>query len=369
MSLTGLEHIVKEQPDNTEARYSLALSYIQSNRYTDGTHELLKVLDKEPVRADVLNDLGVCYLFQQRYYEALVALEAALTAKPNYAPAYANLGRLHLITKMPFTAMREMEKAVQLDGTNVTALCDLGEASQQTLNLKNAVSAYQRAIKRDNHYVLAYVGLGRSLYSLGRYDEAEKVLNQALALSPNHPTALSTLGKLHLDKATNAESLAATHKLFERVSQLDPLNPDVWYDLGRVYLREGKPTEAITTLSRSLNLSPQDTGALHELERALRAAGRTTEADRVGQEFQKLALREREETHLEEHIAHDPQDWDARVRLALSYLETGNRGMALLLCRQVQHSAPQTPQLAILQQRLNEPHSASAPNRSSGNRN
>ncbi len=361
LSLPELEGVVKQQPQNVNALYSLGLAYSRDNRHLDATRAFLAVLDKDPVRADVLNDLGVSYLFQQRYYESLVAFQGALSVRPDYAPACANMGRLHLATKMPFSAVTELEKAVKLEGNNVAALCDLGEAYQQTLNLKGAQTIYQRALQSDPNSLPACVGLGKTLYSLGNYDEAEKSLNTALKLSPDNSAALIALGRLRLERAANSAEVEGASALFTRAIQSDAEDPEGWYNLGRALLRQNKPTLAVEKLAHALQLSPQHQSAMHEMERALRLSGRISDADRVGQEFQRLALRDREETHLEEHIAHAPQDWDAKVRLALSYTQSGNRGMALLLYRQVKENAPQTPQLPALQQALNRQAAMSAP--------
>jgi protein O-GlcNAc transferase len=353
MGVTELEALVKAQPKNTEALYRLGVAYARDNRYHEATATLLNVLDREPVRPDVLNDLGVTYLMQERYYEALVALNGALTARPGYGAAYANLGRLHLATKMPFTAAGDLERAVKSDPSDASAFCDLGEAYQQTLNIQSAKRAYESALRLNPRYVPAYVGLGKTEYSLTQYAEAEQTLQHALDLAPEDAQTLLTLARLHLERASDDAALQEVQQLLDRAARADPGNPDVWYDQGRVALRRGKATEAVDFLTKALRLSPAHNAALHQLERALRAAGRSADADRTGKVFEERSLREREETHLEEVVAHNPQDWDSQARLAEIYIQSGKRGLALLVCRRIQEGAPHHPDLPKLQQDLN----------------
>jgi tetratricopeptide (TPR) repeat protein len=358
MTAVELEALVKRQPRNTQALYRLGVAYSRDNRYREATKTFLNVLDRDPVRADVLNDLGVTYLMQERYYESLVALNGALTARPNYAAAYANLGRLHLATKMPFTAARELEHAVQYGPGDAGTLTDLGEAYQKTLNLQAAKRSYQAAIRLKPRYLAAYVGLGQAEYGLAQFADAEQTLNRALALAPNDGQTLLTLARLRMDKASTDTDRQGVEELLERAARAAPDNPEVWYDRGRLALQMGKAADAVTFLKKALEISPAHDSALHQLERALRAAGQTAEADRAGHVFQERALHEREETHLEEVVTHHPDDWDSQARLAQNYLETGQRGLALLVYRRVLAGSPHHPALPKLQQALNREFAA-----------
>ncbi len=352
LSLAGLERLVKREPANAQARYLLGLAYVRANRYYDGARELLAAQKAWPTRADILNDLGVAYLLQQRYYESLVALQGALTVRPNFAAAWANLGRLHIATQMPYTAATELDRAARLDPRDVETLCDLGQARQQTLNLKGARDAYQRALQLRPKHVRAHVGMGQTLYAMARYDDSEAALRRALSLRPEEATALAALARLRIERATSDADLQVARDLLLRTTRADPGAPDAWYDLGRVSLRLGQAKEAIDHQLRAIALSPDHKGALHQIERALRADGRTAAADRAAVVLRNRSMREREEGQLEERMARVPDDWDARARLTELYLMSGNQGLALLLYRQLKEGRPDHPRLPLLTRML-----------------
>ncbi len=359
MSAADLDTVVKKDPKNTQALYRLGLALVRDNRYREATNAFLTVLEREPVRPDVLNDLGLTYLAQERYYESLIAFNGALAARPDYPAAYGNLGRLHLATKMPFTAVRELEHAVRYAPSDVSAICDLGEAYQKTLNLQAAKRSYQAAIRLNPRYLSAYVGLGQTEYGLAEYAAAGKTLNQALALAPDDTQTLLTLARMRMDEASSEAELGAVQKLLDRAARVDPDNAEVWYDRGRVALRQHQAGKAVEYLTRTLQMSPRHDAALHQLERALRAAGRSADANRAGKVFQEHALREREETHLEEVVSHHPQDWDSQARLVDIYLQSGQRGLALLVFRRILAAAPRHPALPQLRLELDR-HFASS---------
>jgi cytochrome c-type biogenesis protein CcmH/NrfG len=345
LGLEQLQAVVRADSGNLAARHELALAYARGDRQQEAVRELLGVLQVDPTQAEVLNDLGVCYLLQQRYYESLVALRGAVTVKPDFAAAWANLGRLHMATKMPFTAVRELERAVQISPRDADTLCDLGEAYQRTLNLNSAEAVYRRALKVRPGSTAARLGLGKAYYSLARYDAAKEELTKVLADEPENPGALLTLARLQLEQAGSPSELETVRALVEKGARADPQDPEAWYDLGRVELRLRRPEEAAEALRTALRLSPEHPGAMYQLSRALRAGGKTAEADRVVAVFRDLSLRSREEARLEEHVHRNPKDWDARARLAEIYLQSGERGLAALMCRDLQYGKPDHPRL------------------------
>jgi tetratricopeptide (TPR) repeat protein len=352
MSRSQLEAFANAHPGDLDARYRLGLAYAHENRYLEATREWLPVVQRDPSRAAAWNDLGVAYMMQERYYESLLALQSALAADPRFPPAHGNLGRLHLATEMPFTAVRELERAAQLSPKDPRLLCDLGEAYQRTLNLKSAVASYQRALAISPRNLFAHRGLGRAYFGLADYARAEQSLQQALALAPDDPPSLHALSRLRLEQAGSRQEVEAVRGLLERAAKGDANDPEVWYDLGRVHLRLGQPPAALAALKRALTLSPQHPAAIHLLGRALRAAGRTAEAERAEAVFRRMSLRMREESRLEERIHGDPQNWDARARLTEIYLQSGKTGLAALVFRQLQDGAPNHPRLPALKRQL-----------------
>lgn len=360
MSLTQLQSTVSANAGDLDARYRLGLAYARDNRYLEATRELLAVVQQDPRRAAAWNDLGVAYLMQERYYESLLALQSALAADPGFPPAHGNMGRLHLATRMPFTATRELEHAARLSPSDPRLLCDLGEAYHRTLNLKAAEATYRRALDLDPRSLEARRGLGRAYFGLADYTRAEQTLRQALAQSPDDPATLHALGRLRLEQAVSPPDLEEANGLLTHAAKGDPADPDIAFDLGKVQMRLGHPQAALPHLERALALSPQHLGAMHMLGRALRAAGRTAQAERVETVFRRWSLQLREESRLEERIHGDPQNWDARARLAELYLQSGKTGLAALVVRQLQDGAPGDPRLPALRRELDRQRQGAA---------
>ncbi len=361
MKVQDLEVMAKNQPTSNSVIYALGLAYARDSQYSKAIAQFLAVLSKDPARADILNDLGVVYLLQGRYYESLVVLEGALRLKPDYPAVYANMGRLHLATKMPFTATRELEKADKLEPKNLGTLCDLGQAYQRTLNYKLALGAYQKAMDIDGAAPQALIGAGQAYYAMTQYDKAEEALKKALVITPNDSNALLALGRVQLERAVTPADLTSTQDTLEKALRADPDEAESWYMLGRLRSRQGKNTEALEMQKRALRIAPNHTGALHQLERCLRAVGRDKDADKVAKVHEERKLHDRREMLLEEQITRNTNDWDARAELVQIYLESGKRSLAVLMCDHIQKEKPDHPLLPKLLQMINVPQTSPVP--------
>jgi tetratricopeptide (TPR) repeat protein len=348
MSLEQVTARVQQRPDDLTARYRLASLLARADRHREAIPLFLSVIQQDPTRAEVLNDLGVSYLLLQRYHESLLALRGATQAEPGFAAAWGNLGRLHMATKMPFTAVRELRQAAKLDPRSLPIRLDLGEAYQRTLNLNSAVLIYQEVLKQRPRDVTALLGLGKTYYSLARYAEAEPPLRKAIEVDPNSAGALLALARLRLERGGPGSDPASLRELLQRSAEADPQEPEVWYDLGRLSMREGRPARAVELFRRALRISEEHPGATYQLARALSAAGQPVAADRVTRIMRDISLRSREESRLEERVRERPTDWDSQVRLAELYLQGGKTDLAALVCRQLQQGAASDPRLPKL---------------------
>lgn len=339
-TLAQLEAFVAANPKHANAKYYLGMAYVREGQLEKAPKLFRDALLLDPVRVDIFNDLGATYLVQRRYYESLVALQAALKTRPDYAPAWANLGRLHLAMDMAYTAAGELKKSNELKPGDVEVLCDLGEAYLRTLNYRGCEAAYREAIERKPDHVRAYVGMGLVLQEKGMYDDALQFLSKAEKLDPEDPSVLATLGQIHLKKGTTTGAWDTADSYLRRAVEKDPTLGDAWVGLGNILLMRGKPKEALEPLTRAIQVSPGHMAALNLLERALRRSGRIADADRTAKVFKERALREREETVMEERTSRNTQDWDAVARLAELYLLSNKRYKAILLTNRLKEGAP-----------------------------
>ncbi|KAG6528336.1 hypothetical protein ZIOFF_010489 [Zingiber officinale] len=103
--------------------------------------------------------------------------------------------------------------------------------------LDMAILHYKQAINCDSTFIEAYNNLGNALKDVGHVEEAIKFYRSCLALQPNHPQALSSLGNIYMD----CSSQTAANGLVNR--------RNTFKEIGRV-------TEAIQDYIRAVNIRP-----------------------------------------------------------------------------------------------------------------
>lgn len=365
-SVDQLESNLARNPKDPDAKYFLAMALVREGSLEKAPRLLREALLLDPVRHDILNDLGAVYLVQRRYYESLVALQGAVTAKPDYAPAWANLGRLHIAMEMAYTAAKELRKSLDLEPGNTEVLCDYGEACRRTLNYKGGEAAYREAIGKRPEHVRAHTGLALILQEKGSYDEALKSLETANRLQPDDPAILTTMGGILLRKDGGEAGRGKAEPYLRKAVELDPSLADGWYNLGNFELLAGRPKVAVEHLAKALQFAPDHMGILNLLERALRRSGRVADADRAAKVFRARAMRDREETVLEERTHRNAEDWDAVARLAELYLGSNKRYKAVWMTNRLKVGAPYHPKLPRLLQIIGPDASPTAADTSAG---
>lgn len=224
---------------------------------------------------------------------------------------------------------------------------------------------------RDNLLLQAVVA-----YRAERFEEAEKLCQQLLALEPDHAPAMQVLGTI----AGRTSRIADAIRLLRRAVELDPSlvdarnelalqlrldgrmeesiaqcrdairlrpgDPGAHNNLGLTYLVEGRLAEAVTSFEEAARLKP-DVGLFHfHLGYALQLQGRYLEACRayetaiqlapglgeahvrIGQLLLAGGQRQRARDHFRRAAAELPTTTRGRVQLALALSEAGELDLA-----------------------------------------
>lgn len=133
-------------------------------------------------------------------------------------------------------------------------------------------------------------------------------LNRALVALAKSPRAIDTLVEAGM-AAMGIGDLEAAVGFFGRAAEIDPTDPRVSQGLGGVYLRSGRAGEALAQFDRALAAGVPEGDILTDQALTL---------DMVGEQARAQAAYQRA-------LARDPNDDEARRRLAISHAISGNR--------------------------------------------
>lgn len=166
-------------------------------------------------------------------------------------------------------------------------------------NLKDAEADFRRCVDQAPGWAHAQYQLGYVLMRLGQYDEAAEFLERTEAISPGHYMVREYLDQarrlaaghlLHeafllFDRA-NATGLRdpdATIMLASRALEINPVYPSARLILARAYQKKAQLEKALTELSRTIQMGPDQATLCHALcsrGTIFMAQGQTQEAVR-----------------------------------------------------------------------------------------
>jgi len=105
----------------------------------------------------------------------------------------------------------------------------------------------------------------------GDAKEARSAADTALRLAPQDPLARYNDGTAHLLAGDRRGAVPFLERAAQELSRSDPaFAPTAWYNLGNARLAAGDAAGAVEAYKQTLRRAPQDAGAKHNLEIALR---------------------------------------------------------------------------------------------------
>ena len=166
-----------------------------------------------------------------------------------------------------------------------TAQTHIGEGQRlmQMERFSEAAEEFQEALAEAPHLKEARQQLAVCQFELHHYPEARQLFDQMIQLNENTPLASYYLGRIDLLEQNLAGAL--TH--FRSPRESTPFRDELYY-LGFVYFKQGKFSDALTTLTRALADNPRDYRVHQLAARTYQKLGQTDNAERAFAETQRL---------------------------------------------------------------------------------
>ncbi|HWC60052.1 MAG TPA: tetratricopeptide repeat protein [Verrucomicrobiae bacterium] len=126
---------------------------------------------------------------------------------------------------------------------------------------EQAEQKYLEVLRRDDKNVNTLANLATIQLEMGHFDDAEKNLKAALAVSPDDAFTLSILGNMKFRQGKYDEALDA----LSRAAKADPKNPEIQNFLGLTLSEKGMRSAAETAFRKAILLKPDYAGAQNNL--------------------------------------------------------------------------------------------------------
>ncbi len=171
-------------------------------------------------------------------------------------------------------ATGEYIAAQQLNADRPEAHLNLGLLYSKEGHLDEAEGEFSTALSLDSNFAPAAVDLADLYRAENRDQLGERILEDAIARSPDDASLRHTLGLLMVRQKDHGKALG----LFADAVRLDPANARYAYVYAVALSDSGQTAAAIETLERSIKIHPYDPDSLSALAGLCDQAGRFAEA-------------------------------------------------------------------------------------------
>ena len=272
------------------------------------------------------------------YGRASLEFRNAVQATPQDAEAYYQLGQAYLAAGALQQSASMLLKATELNPKHVDAQLTLSTLMTASRDLRAVGEAQKRLsgvfnLAPDNPDILDVLALTR--FRLGKPEEAEEELEQALENFPAHLQTSMDLAKIKLAR----RDLAGAEEVLQNAVKANSQSAAAALALGRFYLYSGKPEQGQAEVHRALQLDPKNGPALLTLAETQLASGHAEDAERTYRQISQLPDNDYKPLHaaflfkrgqheaamkeFEELAKQAPDDRAARTRLVAAYSAAG----------------------------------------------
>ncbi|MCS7483163.1 tetratricopeptide repeat protein, partial [Umezawaea endophytica] len=259
-AISKFDLVLEISPDKRRALRGKAACLRALRRFTEAERILLDSIKRKPNYTIFRLELAVTYAQMERRDEGVAQYEKALQINPrdyDLLVGHANALRWN---GQRDDAEQALRGAIELLPHHIGLLATMGDLQDERNNFKEALAWFDRALEKSPKFTWALMSKSATLRSLGRFDQAERVLVPALE---NPRPALNVViewGWLLRDRG----QLARARQAFKRALKLTvghQNRADVLHCLGWVAFSEGDSENAVVKFREALVEYPNSNDA------------------------------------------------------------------------------------------------------------
>src|SRR6266849_2108697 len=394
-ALAEFASISKDHPEDLKIRKSYIQLLILTHQIDEASKLTAEILKKFPQDAEALILNGQILLQNGKYQDALQTLQLGVKSDPANPVGHFQLGMAFLALGNVNQAESQWRDAVQLRPTLTDAWVALGTSAAQRRDWSNlesisvqlkkispqspggylfhatarfnqggAVTAeadLNQLLQGTPESPMGYAKLGQLRAAQKRWNEAERLYQEALKRAPDYSDAVQGMVDLDLRRGRSADALLFIQAQIER----DPNNAALYVLQGQSYLQEKRLVDAERSFSHCTEIDKQNLNGFILLGQVEHAQGHSTEAiasyqraisiapnnaglyTTLGVTYEGLGNWQEAQTAYQRALALEPEQALAANNLAyLLFEHGGNVNMALTLAQTARRGLPDVPNSA-----------------------
>jgi tetratricopeptide (TPR) repeat protein len=272
-AVTEAQDLIKQNPDNLDARRVLARIYIKlvgdpqtgktdENMLAKAIEQFKVIVDKDKNDQESRLILARLYNWAHNSVDAEKTYKSILEVEPDNEEALTGLANVYAGVGDTKSAIEMLKRASDKD-PNLRSLSALAGFYHDMKDYANAAETWKRMLPLapDNDKLKRAYAL--DLLFSDQVDKALKLYQEIAEADPRDADVQLKISKIYQEK----RDFAAAHAAFNKAKQIDPTNIDVRYDEVDLLFAEGKTAAAIVVLKGILDdktLEPAAAATLNE---------------------------------------------------------------------------------------------------------
>jgi tetratricopeptide (TPR) repeat protein len=244
-----------------------------------------------PDRAAVELEIAMAQYQAGRAGESEKTLLEAVNANQATSETYVLLCTMLSDEGSNIPALQVATRGVQAFPDSAEVLSVKGSVELNLRYFNDAVASYGQAVKLKGS-AAALRGLGSAQWNAGMHERATATFEEAMHQFPRDARTYQVYATLLLDEGSPQEKGRAID-LLKQALALDDSAVEARYQLANLALENGNPEQARGYLERAIQLAPKDSRLHFAISRAYRRLGRTADASKETEIYQKLKAAEK----------------------------------------------------------------------------
>jgi tetratricopeptide (TPR) repeat protein len=283
-----LEKGLKVDPKMSSASALLGISLYEMGDYPNARHHLESALRANPKDDNAEMFLSNDLIKMGDFDAAALHLRQLSQRQPQNQEIWYLLGKVHM--KLSEQALSKLNS---INPDSVYSHQISGEVMEGMKNFDGAILEYRKAVQLAPQQPGTHYLLGNAYWSIKMWESADEQFRAELANDPANCNAQWKLGNIALEqRQDSAEALAQVEKALSICPSLSAAR----LDRGRALMRLDRNEEAIPDLQVAEKADPAESNIHFLLAQALRATGKTREAEAEMRIFSRLEENARAKT-------------------------------------------------------------------------
>ena len=215
-AISYYKRVLRQDTNHRQARFNLAIIYVQQNKRGLAKAELTTLIKKNPRHAEALYQLGKIEQESNNIDSAIHYYKRSVKINPSYFKGHLNLGKAYYQKGRISKAETSYKNAIASSSRNPDGYGNLGNLYLKQKEYSSARSNYEKALRLRPKSMLYRLALAESLEKQGLYKQAKRRYEQVLR-GKNNRKALEKLAFIYYRKLKDDKSaLRMFQKLLQR---------------------------------------------------------------------------------------------------------------------------------------------------------